>query len=79
MKTIIKKTNGKKTVTATVLYLLFEAFKLWKPNLIDDNVERIIMLTINSGMVSGLAHKLWKNRSEMREYIKKKFKSLKRD
>lgn len=79
IKKTIKATNGKKTVTATVLYLLFEAFKLWKPDLLSENAEHLIILSINSGMVASLGHKIWRNKKKIYEYIKKKLKSLKSD
>ena len=78
IKETIQKTNGKKTTTAVVLYLLVEALKLWKPDLMGQNAEHLVMLTINSGLIGGLVHKIIRNRKQISKYIVDKLKSLKR-
>ena len=78
IKKIVKSTTGKKTTTSVVLLLLYEAFKIWKPDVLNASTDKVIMLTINSGLVVGLLHKVWRTYTpKIYKYIKAKIKSLK--
>ena len=80
VKKTIAKTNGSKTTTMAILYLLYEGFKLWQPQIITDSVDKMIILTINSSLIGGILHKVWRNYStKAYNYIKTKLHSLKRD
>lgn len=68
MKEIIKSTNGKKTQGFGILMVAFQILMIYAPDLINQPTERAITLAISSGAVSGLAHKVWRNR----EWIKNK-------
>ena len=76
----VEKTNGKKTTSTVALLLLYEAFKLWKPDLINDSTDKIAMLTINSGLIVSLLHKAWRSYGiKAYNHIKNKLKSLRSD
>lgn len=77
MQNLVKKTNGKKTTAVSIISVLFEAFMIYKPEIIDENSKGAIRLVINSGLLTTLAHKAWRNRKEITEWAKGLFTKYK--
>lgn len=73
MKQVIIKTNGKKTTAVSIISVLFEALTIYKPELLDENSKSAIRLVINSGLLTTLAHKAWRNRELITEWTKSLF------
>jgi hypothetical protein len=73
MQKLVKKTNGKKTTAVSIISVLFEALTIYKPELLDENSKGAIRLVINSGLLTTLAHKAWRNRKEITEWAKSLF------
>lgn len=69
MEKIIKKTNGHKTTAVSVLMVLFQMITIAHPDLIGTKTENIIELAISSGMVSTIAHKVWRNKKQIKEFF----------
>lgn len=78
IKAIRKATDGRKTESVGLLMVLFQILMLYKPDLINVNTERTISIVISSGVLTTLAHRIWRNRKKIGEYIKIKLNSLKR-
>lgn len=71
---LIEKTNGRKTESVGILMVLFQAIQLALPDLMDENTGNAIELIISSGMVGTLAHRIWRNRKKIINFITNKFK-----
>lgn len=74
MKSIIQKTNGKKTTAVSILSVLFEALMIYRPDMLDENLKSSIRVIINSGLLSTLLHKAWRNRKDIINFVKNIFK-----
>ena len=74
----ITKTNGKKTESLGLLMVLFQAFLLVKPDLLDNGTEKAITMVIGSGIIPALAHRIWRNRKEINKYTSNKIAWLKK-
>jgi len=74
LNNLIQLTNGKKTTTVSIVSVLFEALMLWKPDMIGENEAAPIRLIINSGLLTALAHKAWRNRKQVGNFFSNLFK-----
>lgn len=74
IKNIIDKTNGKKTESAGLLMIAFQILMLYKPDLIDPTTEKAINIAISSGAFATIAHRIWRNRKKVFDYINNIFK-----
>lgn len=71
IKSAIEKTNGYKTKSAALIYLLFTAFGDKVP-FIAENKE-IAVNIIDILIASGLLHDLWRNRKKIIDFVKNIF------
>jgi hypothetical protein len=78
MKKLIKKTNGKKTESVGLLNIAFQVLAIFEPGWLTPEIYKATTIVLSSGVVPTLAHRIWRNRTEIGKYIKKKFKGLKR-
>ena len=72
IKSAIRTTNGYKTKSAALLYLLLAAFGDKIP-FIAENKE-IAVNIVDILIASGLVHDVWRNRQKIIDYIKNIFK-----
>ena len=76
MKKLIEKTNGKKTTSTAIAYIIFQLIKLTYPEFVsgkEDLIEYGLVLLFSTGIL----HKAWKNRIVFLQWIKELFKSKK--
>ena len=77
MKTLIEKSNGRKTESVGILMVAFQILMLYKPDLINPTTERTVNIIISSGIVTTIIHRIVRNRKKIWSYIKTKIKSFK--
>ena len=74
MKEVIKKTNGKKTESLGILFMMFQGFLEFYPDLLQPRTESVITWAIGSGIIPTLIHRYWRNNGKPVRWIKKLFK-----
>ena len=72
MKKAIEATNGYKTKTAALLYLLITAFGDNVPFI--TNNKEIVVNVLDLLIASGLLHDVWRNRQKIIDFVKNIFK-----
>lgn len=72
MKKAIEATNGYKTKTAALLYLLITAFGDSVPFI--TNNKEIVVNVLDLLIASGLLHDIWRNRQKIIDFVKNIFK-----
>jgi len=70
VKNIVKVTNGHKTEGAGLLMVIFQILMLYKPELVNPTTEKAINIGISSGAVGAIAHRFWRNRKLIIEWVK---------
>lgn len=75
MNKLVTTTNGYKTKTAALLYLLATTFGNKVP-FINENKEVVIQI-LDLLIMSGLLHDLWRNRKNIKEWIISKYTLVK--
>lgn len=71
MQKFIQKTNGKKTEATSLLMVAFQILMVWKPDLVSLELEKMVNITISSGVISSLLHRAWRNRFKLLKFTDK--------
>ena len=69
------KTAGYKTVTGGALALLYQLFELVFPDLLTPGWEQWVQGAISFLLTTGLLDKIWRNRREIIEFIRRLVKT----
>lgn len=64
-----KKTEGYKTKTGAILYLMFQLFKAAFPNTLNESSEEVIKYSIDLIILTGGADWAWRNRKKVFEWV----------
>lgn len=76
MTKLIEKTNGKKTELTSLLMVAFQVLMTYNPDLVSPQTERAINITISSGVLGALIHRLYRNRKKISNFVINNFKKL---
>ena len=68
-----KKTEGYKTKTGAILYLLFQLFKTAFPDTLNESSEEVIKYSIDLIILTGGADWAWRNRKKVILWISNLF------
>ena len=72
---IWKSTEGYKTKSGAMLYLLFQLFKALFPDVLDNTGEDVIKYVIDLIIITGGLDWVWRNRKEIFQWIANIFRT----
>lgn len=65
MKKLWKKTEGYKTKSGALLYLLFQLFKSIFPDALNESTEEVVRYSIDLIILTGSADWIWRNKNRI--------------